>query len=185
MHALTIAQRFERCSAALLFVALIGGCTSMQPCGDGDLRDPSALACVVRGLQTRPPVDQSGCLVGNVTAAVEEQIVIVAYRQQQDVVEVVASSVLTRPGPYSLSVPPGTYRLAAFHDADGDRRYDPVKEAATLYHDGGAVVVMPRKRVDRLYLTLHDDAEADGDVSSLQRLTVNPTDQSTTACAAS
>jgi hypothetical protein len=185
MHALTIVQRFTRWNAALLFVALIGGCSSLQPCGDGDLRDPSALACVVRGLEARPPADQSGCLIGNVAAAVEESIVIVAYRQRHDAVEVVASSTLTRPGPYSLAVPPGTYRLAAFHDADGDRRYDPVKEAATVYHDGGAVVVMPRKRVDRLFLTLHNDAAADGDVRSLQRLTLQPTDQSTAACATS
>lgn len=159
---------------AALYAALIGlyGCGSLQPCDHSDLRDRYGFTCALRGMQKPVPRDDRGCMVGTVAAADQEPIVVVAYRQRQDGVEVVASSFLVRPGPYSLAVPPGAYRLAAFQDGDGDRSYDPAHEDATVYHDGGAVVVMPRTRVDRLYLKLRAHSGADSAARPLHRVTI-------------
>jgi len=89
--------------------------------------------------------------------ATDAPIMVLVYRQQADGVHVIGSSVLHSPGQYAVAVPAGVYRVAAFQDGNGDRRYDAGHEPAAFYHGGQTVAVMPRQRVDRVYLTLRRD----------------------------
>ena len=100
-----------------------------------------------------PQADQPAVLLGTVKAeAAEGPFVVFVYRRRGHTIEVVDASILSHPGPYAFTVPAGSYRLAAFADTDGDLRYDPARDRAALYHDGGSVMVTPGQTVDRLYL---------------------------------
>lgn len=88
-------------------------------------------------------------------------IVVFLYRERADGVQVIESSMLSRPGQYSFAVPPGTYRVGAFEDDNGDLRYDPTRERAALYHGGQTVAVMPGRRVDRVFLELSQPQRID------------------------
>lgn len=165
-------------------VLACAGCATLEPCERSQLREPDGIVCGLRGVRPPAPRDQRSCLVGSVAGEIDGPIVVVAYRTRPTGVDVVAASVLEQPGPYTLSVPAGTYRLAAFQDDDGDRRYDPHAERAALYHDGGPVVVMPRTKLDRLYLTVRDEPAAAG-IDALQRIDADSIGSSpTVVCAA-
>ena len=153
-------QRLVRGAAhpALAAIALLAGCASLAPCDHRDLRDAHGLACVLVGYRDPTERDDTGFLLGTVSAEqTEAPIVVFVYRNRAGGVQVIGSSVLPHPGPYAFAVPAGAYHVAAFEDGDGDLRYDPTRERAALYHDGGTVVVMPGQQVDRLYLTLRGD----------------------------
>jgi|SRR5215468_9436311 len=107
-----------------------------------------------------PQRDAGGVLRGTVSAVppTESRIVVFVYRSASPgAPQIVDWAVLPQPGPYSFNVPAGTYRVAAFEDRVGDFRYDPARDRAALYHDGGPVVLMPGHTVDRLYLRLRSD----------------------------
>src|SRR5262245_12059590 len=144
----------------LAAIALLGGCGALEPCGYRDLQGRYGLLCAVRGVSPsdQSPRDQQGFLVGNVAAeTADAPIVVFAYRTRPNGVEVTQAAMLSGSGAYRLAVPAGSYHIAAFEDHDGDLRYDPTRERAALYHDGGRVLVRSGERVDRLNLQLRSD----------------------------
>jgi len=140
-------------------IAMLIGCGSLQPCDQRDLESKYGLFCGLRGVRAQPQRDeQQGFLAGNVSSeSAASPIVILAYRSRAHGVEIASAAVLSHPGEYELAVPAGVYRLAAFEDGNGDFRYDPTRERAALYHDGGSVPVKPGERVDRLYIKLRNE----------------------------
>ena len=146
--------------AALATLAVLEGCSALEPCDHRDLEGHYGLLCALRGVETRsaPRRDAQGFLVGSVSAeAADGPIVVFAYRKRATVVDVAVATTLSQPGPYRIAVPAGLYRIAAFEDDDEDLRYDPARERAALYHDGGIVAVRSGESVDRLYLRMRDD----------------------------
>src|SRR5262245_62004329 len=162
-----ISIRAHVVSAAML--ALQAGCSSMTPCDHTDLRGKYGLTCALVGMRDEPAPArdvEEGCLQGTVKAdSNDAPIVVFLYRERADGVQVIESSMLPRPGQYSFAVPPGTYRVGAFEDDNGDLRYDPTRERAALYHGGQTVAVMPGRRVDRLYLELSQPQRIDFDIT--------------------
>jgi hypothetical protein len=146
--------------AALAALGFIAGCSSLEPCNPRDLENRYGLLCGVRGVDAQNQTKRvnDGLLVGSVsTPAVNGPIVIFAYRRRGTAVEVVQTTTLSHAGPYQIAVPPGIYRIAAFEDVDENLRYDPARERAALYHDGGPVAVRSGESIDRLYLHFRDD----------------------------
>jgi len=149
--------------------AIVAGCNSVTPCDHSDLRGKYGLTCALVGMRDEPAPArgvEEGCLQGIVKAdSTDAPIVVFLYRERADGVQVIKASMLPRPGQYSFAVPPGTYRVGAFEDDNGDLRYDPMRERATLYHGGQTVAVMPGRRVDRLYLELSQPQRIDFDIT--------------------
>jgi hypothetical protein len=141
----------------ILAVLVVAGCSSVQPCDHEDLQSKHGWVCTLVGYE-EPKASGPGCLVGTVTAdSADGPIVVVAYNRDNAGVHVVDASVLPHAGAYSLAVPPGAYRLAAFADRNRDLRYDAAHERAALYLDGRSVRVRPGRRADRLDLTLRQN----------------------------
>ena len=119
------------------------------------------LFCLFKDHSDLPKPDDRGILTGSlqIEPPAAAPVVVFVYRVREGRTEVVDSQRLHPPGPYSFAftVPAGAYRLAAFEDVACDFRYDPLRDRATLYHDGFPIVLMPKQTVDRLYLKLLGD----------------------------
>jgi hypothetical protein len=140
--------------AVLLASALLGAC------GHHGLEGKYGFLGV---FDERPPSPQrtgGGFLVGMVSAEppTESRIVVFVYRSTPaEAPEIIDWAVLEQPGPYLFGVPAGTYHVAAFEDRDRNFHYNPGRDRAALYHDGGPIVLMPGRTVDRLDLKLRGD----------------------------
>jgi hypothetical protein len=94
----------------LVVLAVLSGC------GFRTLKKDLEPVSTLSGLEGRAALQREG----------DAPIVVVVYTAAH----VVDLFVLPRPGPFYFALPPGTYRLAAFADANRDLTYQPEREPA-------------------------------------------------------
>jgi pimeloyl-ACP methyl ester carboxylesterase len=83
-------------------------------------------------------------------------IVVFVYAGESGREQLVDYFVLAGPGPYSFTVPAGTYRLAAFEDLNRDFTYEPGVDASALLDGGKPVAVLGGATLSGLDIEIGD-----------------------------
>ncbi|MDA8125205.1 MAG: hypothetical protein M0009_08475 [Deltaproteobacteria bacterium] len=123
--------------------------------------------CALVKLREDVQFSKDSCLLfGEVIspAPLKNPVIVVAYAQQGDKVQIGDYALLDEPGPYELLVRQGRYRLFAFADANGNRSYDPGEWAG---HYGKPAEISPQPGGVEWGLDVKISAEPDGRAPSL------------------